>query len=91
MLNSPIDDLREALNRVKEENEYIKDLLNNYKRIGQIKYQGLSSGDAMVGVRVNNDLILVEFGKKQLVLTPSDLLMLANLNGLFNNLPGGTQ
>lgn len=89
MLNSPIDDLKEALNRVKEENEYLKQQLASYKRIGHIEFHGLNSFVENVGISVKEDLIYVELARKQYVLTPADMVMLANLNGLFNNIPGG--
>lgn len=91
MCNSPIDNMIMNLDKLEKEACSLRSELNEYKRIGRIQTQEIKNLHSQIIVRACDNVVYVEFANKQYVLNQSDLIMLANLNGLFNNIPGGTQ
>lgn len=89
MLNSPINDMIMNLDKLEKEACRLRNELNEYKQIGHIAVKELKDLHSQIIVRACDNVVYVEFANKQFILNQSDLLMLANLNGLFDSLSGG--
>lgn len=90
MCNSPIDNLMINLDKAQKEAYYLRNELKKYKMLGHIEVKELKNLHDQIIVRACDNVVYVEFANKQFILNQSDLLMLSNLNGLFNNIPGGS-
>lgn len=91
MCNSPIDNLINDYKQAKARVGYLESQLNQYKQIGTIKKEDVTNYSSQINIHTTGNEVYVEFLNKRFYLNQSQLLMLANLNGLFNNISGGSQ
>lgn len=80
-----VQELKQALEIADKELSHYKGLVKNYRNLGRIR-AGNYTGYSQFGiiVKFENDEATVEYNGKQFAISQSDVITLANLNGLFD-------